>query len=137
MIMDLHEPNESYIAPKLIKSPKVVKKLLVEFHFNCEPTQNGKYRVKTKCVLFGYRLVHRCCSYKWWIFQGFFSFTFTLMNYELNIHSGPSNALMNTVYSASVTMQKGTKYGGTSIECFSELLGFFEQIQVWHPTPRP
>ncbi|CAM6000279.1 unnamed protein product, partial [Sphagnum balticum] len=45
----------------------------------------------------------------------FFSFTSTLMNYELNIHSGPSNALMNTVYSASVTMQKGTKYGGTSI----------------------
>jgi hypothetical protein len=25
---------------------------------------------------------------------------------------------------------KGTKYGGTSIECFSELLGFFEQIQI-------
>ncbi len=53
-----------------------------------------------------------------------------ISQHQLNIHSGPSNALMNTVHSASVTMQKGTKYGGTSIECFSELLGFFEQIQV-------
>jgi len=65
MIMDLHEPNESYIAPKLIKSTqKVVKKLLVEFHFNCEPIQSGKYRSKTKWGLFGGRLVHLCCSYK-------------------------------------------------------------------------